>query len=268
MQKSRSKISKKVVFYLLLLIPFMIVLAQTLDKIPQVKTPWANMLIQAFVLALIIKGWLNLVHGHTDFFHYLEFEKKIWQKLGLGCLFGIIAALIVVIVERLLGSSLRVFNQELLGLGLIKVLFIAVVFFIAEAFIEEMVTRGYVLEQFMEIGAIPMALFSSSLAFVLVQFLWDNPNVSILGWLNFFALAFLLGLLYLLTLSKWFCIGFHAAWNLVFTVIFPPLDHHGGHFASYLHMESMITTVFLLVLIGISYSLYSKKRENTQVKIA
>ncbi len=265
-QKERNKAA--LLLYLILVIPFMIVTANTISKIEVFDIYWVKMLLQALILAFIIKAWLGIVLNHWDFQHYLEFKPKFWQNLGIGILYGLTSAMVVVLTEIITGGSTRAFNQELLGIGLFKVLGLAIIFFIAEAFIEEMVTRGFVLEQIVELGNTPLALLASSSVFVLVQFLWDNPGVSLIGWVNFFVLAFFLGLLYLTTFKKWLCIGFHAAWNLVFTCFFPVGHHHGGHFASYAHMENWLTTVVLVFLLGLTALVFKSRYQVYKEKLA
>ncbi len=238
----------KLLIYVFLFIPFMMTTTLILDKLPIINLPWLKMLTQAVVFSLLVKAWLKYILGEANFIHYLELEKSTLKKLGSGVLCGALAALMVVVIDNLTGR-IRIFNWRGLNFGTVV---IAAIFFLAEAYIEEMITRGYVLEQILEIKSKAAALFGSALVFVGVQFLWDNPYVTILGWSNLFILAFFLGLLYLLTHSKWLCIGFHAAWNMTFTCLFPAGKPHIGHFTNYLHLESIITTVILLILICLS----------------
>lgn len=237
----------KLLIYVVLIIPCMMITSLFLDKLLLVNLPWLKMLTQAVVFSFLIKAWLKYILGEANFIHYLELEKPTVKKLGLGVLFGVLVALMVVVIDNLTGG-IRIFNLRGLNFGVV----LGAIFFLAEAYIEEMITRGYVLEQILEMNNKAAALFGSALVFVVVQFLWDNPYVPILGWSNLFILAFFLGLLYLLTHSKWLCIGFHVAWNMIFTCFFPAGKPHVGHFANYLHLESIVTTVILLILIGIS----------------
>lgn len=245
----------KLLFFVFLIIPFMMITSLFVDKLPIINLPWLKMLTQAVVFSFLIKAWLKYILGEANFTHYLELERSTLKKLSLGVLCGALAALMVVAIDNLTGG-IRIFNLRGLNFGVV----LGAIFFLAEAYIEEMITRGYVLEQILEMNNKAVAIFGSALVFVVVQFLWDNPYVTILGWSNLFILAFFLGLLYLLTHSKWLCIGFHSAWNMIFTCFFPAGKPHVGHFTNYLHLESLVTTVVLLIFICLS--LWRLKRQS------
>lgn len=259
--KAKTRIFSELILFLALIIPFMMVTSNAFEKISFLSTPSMHMVSQAIVLSILIKIWLKCVFQYDDFYHhYLELDKKSFVKFLKGTLLGIAAAMVIVVLDNLTGSVTRVFNRELLGVGLFKFEIATMIFFIAEAFIEEMVTRGYVLEQFVEISNISLGLLVSSIVFVVVQFLWDNPNTNAIGWLNLFIIAAFLGLLYLNTLSKWLCIGFHAAWSFVFSSVFPGGNLHEGHFV---HMESLYTTAFLALLFGVALFMFIRKQNNS-----
>ncbi|MDD2430924.1 MAG: type II CAAX endopeptidase family protein [Firmicutes bacterium] len=259
MHQSERVREQRVLFYLVLIIPSMIFTSYVLDTIPFINVSWLKMLTQALILSVIIRGWLKFVLENNDFKRYFEFEKNGIAKIGTGVIYGLLAALVVVVIDNLSGLTIRAFNPALLTSNAIKVLLTSIIFFVSESYIEEMVTRGYVLEQFEEMHYPRLAIIFSSLVFIVVQFLWDNPAVNLLGWFNFYALGFLLGLVYLITKSKWLCIGFHTAWNLVFTAIFPAELSHTGHFANYVHMESYSTTFLLLILVAILLYRFEKQ---------
>lgn len=264
MLQSEKHRAQQVLFYLVLLVPFMMFTSYALDTLPVINEPSLKMLAQAIVLSIIIHGWLRFVLETGNFKGYLEVDGI--KKLGIGALFGALVALIVVVLDNLVGTKSRVFNPALLSSAFFRVLVSSIIFFISESYIEEMVTRGYVLEQFEEMHHPHRAVIYSSLVFVLVKFLWDRPHVNLLGWANFYVLAFFLGLLYLCTKAKWLCIGFHTAWNLVFTTLFPVTEVHSTHFASYVHMESWLTFVLLLLLAGVSLYRFEKHHAKPEKK--
>jgi len=90
-------------------------------------------------------------------------------------------------------------------------LFLEVVLLLIVAFIEELLFRGYLLNNLMQSLNKWIALSVVSVLFAL--FHQTNPDVSLLAIVNIVVAGFLLGLNYIFTKNLWFGIFFHFAWN-------------------------------------------------------
>ena len=76
---------------------------------------------------------------------------------------------------------------------------------------EEVMFRGYILNNLMQSANKWLALSISSIFFALVHL--ANPGINILAIINIAAAGFLLGLNYIYTKNLWFSIFFHFSWN-------------------------------------------------------
>jgi hypothetical protein len=91
------------------------------------------------------------------------------------------------------------------------VLAIELALMIVVAFIEELLFRGYVLNNLLQSMNKWVALAISAAVFALVH--GANPDVTVLAVVNVFLGGLLLGLNYIYTRNLWFSIFFHFAWN-------------------------------------------------------
>jgi len=94
---------------------------------------------------------------------------------------------------------------------------VATFLFILVAFIEEIVVRGYVLNNLMQSMNRWLALFISALLFSLMH--KGNPDITLVAQVNIFIAGILLGVNYIYTKNLWFAIFFHFAWNFFQGVI-------------------------------------------------
>lgn len=83
--------------------------------------------------------------------------------------------------------------------------------FVVVALNEELLMRGYVLNNFMDSWNKYVALSVSSLIFALLHM--ANPNFSWIGMTNIFIAGYLLGLSYVFTRNLWFPLALHFSWN-------------------------------------------------------
>jgi membrane protease YdiL (CAAX protease family) len=83
--------------------------------------------------------------------------------------------------------------------------------FLMVAFSEELLSRGYVLNNLMQSMNKAWALVVSSLMFSFIHIL--NPNFSWIGFINIFLAGVLLGLPYIYTRQLWLPIAMHFSWN-------------------------------------------------------
>lgn len=89
--------------------------------------------------------------------------------------------------------------------------FINVVLMLLVAFGEELVFRGYVLNNLMQSQSRRIALLTSALLFA--AFHIGSPGANILSVVNVFLAGLVLGVNYSHTRNLWFGIAFHFAWN-------------------------------------------------------
>lgn len=86
------------------------------------------------------------------------------------------------------------------------------IFFLFAAIIEEVVFRGYILNNLLSsMKNNYLALAISSVLFALIHGL--NPNLSILSMVNLFIAGLALGITYIHTQNLWFPIFLHVSWN-------------------------------------------------------
>jgi len=94
-----------------------------------------------------------------------------------------------------------------------KALFIELGIMIMVAIAEEIVFRGYILNNLMESFNKWLALAISALLFTLFHL--GNPGIGFIPILNIFVAGVLLGINYVYTKNLWFAILFHLSWNFV-----------------------------------------------------
>lgn len=90
-------------------------------------------------------------------------------------------------------------------------LFFEIVFMAVVAFVEELLFRGYLLNNLMQSMNKWVALIVSAVLFGLFHI--SNPDVSIFAVANILIAGLLLGVNYIFTKNLWFGIFFHFAWN-------------------------------------------------------
>lgn len=166
-----------------------------------------TLLCLAFVLPALIT--LKYVDRRKCGMLGLGFARGWLKELGLGLALGFLVITGVFLVLRVLGfveTTLHGFDL-LVGKGVALYL---LSFFIAGA-LEEIVSRGYLLQALIE-GTRPLlAIVALSLLFSLMHI--RSSTFSWTGGLNLFLLGLILSLVYLKTRSLWMPIGLHVAWN-------------------------------------------------------
>jgi len=189
--------------------------------------------------------------------------------LGLGAL--IIATGFVTLVSireiNWLGLKLEVDNI-FLGFGL----------FVLVALAEELLLRGYVLNNLMKSMNRLIALAVSAVMFSLIHVF--NSNFSWIGFWNLLLAGILLGLPYIYTKSLWFPIALHFSWNFFQGIIFG--FNVSGHVTYSLFTQSrtadtiwnggkfgfegsVLSLVFQIIAILALWWYYSKRSEQNQL---
>lgn len=140
------------------------------------------------------------------------------------------------------------------------------------AFYEELLLRGYILNNLMESVSKWPALIISALVFTLLHA--TNPDFSLVGALNILLAGLLLGLNYIYTKNLWFSILLHFSWNFFQGPVLG-FEVSGVHLESLLQHEiqgselitggkfgfegSLIATILLTVAAAAMAWVYQKK---------
>jgi membrane protease YdiL (CAAX protease family) len=146
------------------------------------------------------------------------------------------------------------------------------------AFYEELVFRGYILQNLMDSFGRWPALITSSFLFMIFHI--NNPEMGVLPGINIFLAGILLGINYIYTRDLWFAILFHFGWNFFQG---PVLGYtiSGFGFQTLLQMESkgpalvtgggfgfegsVVDTALSLIAILVLYRVFEKKYGNANV---
>lgn len=135
-------------------------------------------------------------------FAWIKFQKDAWLGFFTAIIILFIGSLILLITQHLFFTN-AVFNAV--------PFFTAMLLFGLVAFLEEMVFRGYLLNNLLQSMNKWWALILSSGLFALLHI--NNNNANLLSIINIFAAGMLLGVNYIYTRNLWFAIFFHFGWN-------------------------------------------------------
>lgn len=158
----------------------------------------------------------------------------------------------------------------------LKEIIIAILTYCFVAYVEEVVFRGYILNNFMLSCNKLGALFWSSLLFALLHSL--NPNMDIFSFLSLFLAGIFLGITYIFTRNLWFAIALHFSWNFFQSMI--GFNVSGQDFYSWINFKivspnklnggafglegSYISTIVEIIVIGLVlwyYTNYKKSKK-------
>lgn len=151
--------------------------------------------------------WLMRKFVDRQSFKSLGFE---WKGYSDEAWLGFFAAIAMLGLGSLILVALGYLSFTNASID-IPSLVIEIVLMIEVAFVEELIVRGYLLNNLMQSMNRWIALGTSSLLFSILHM--ANPDVSILALANIVVAGFLLGLNYIFTKNLWFGIFFHFAWN-------------------------------------------------------
>lgn len=158
-------------------------------------------------LLIFVFTWLMRKFIDRKSFVSLGFDWKGYSnEAGLG-FFGALAILgvgsLILVATGYISFISASFN--------INALLIEIAIMIVVAFVEELLFRGYLLNNLLQSVNKWMALAITSVLFAL--FHETNPNVTVFAIINIVLAGLLLGLNYIFTKNLWFGICFHFAWN-------------------------------------------------------
>lgn len=243
------------------------------NGIPNNYTSWQRLFMDlAGFLGTVFIIWLFNKYIDKMPFKSLGFRNKNLKEdlfYGFSFGFGIMLTgffLLKSTSELFITGYTLSLNEVILNLSIF--LFVAIT--------EEILFRGYVLQNLLASMNQYYALFFSSLLFSLMHI--GNPSISYLPLINLFLAGILLGMSYILTKNLWLPIALHLSWNFFqgtvfgfnvsgiksFTVI--KIQYHesniwnGGSFG----FEGSVTCI-LLQLIGICilYLIIRNRKKNS-----
>lgn len=186
-----------------------------ITRVHQVKSPFEAFIVTFFSLAgTFLTVWIFRKYVDRKSIASLGFVRKyIGRDLLLGLVFGFVIIL-TGFTCLVISGQIQIQNVNfsltdlLLSLGL----------FVFVAVTEELLIRGYVLNNMMVSFNKYVALAISSLVFSILHL--ANPNISLLGFTELFLSGILLGISYIYTQSLWFPIALHFSWNFFQGTIF------------------------------------------------
>ena len=187
------------------------------------------------------------------------------------CIYGILVGLVLISLGffSLLFTDYLEITQIVFSFKIVAGSFF---FYLVAAMIEEVIFRGYVLNNLMEYGNKYLALFLSSVLFALIHGM--NPNLTIIAMVNLAIAGGVLGITYIYTKNIWYPVFLHVSWNYFQGPIYG-FEVSGTQAASIISQKvsgnelitggsfgfegSIILTVLMIVLIIVSDVIMRKK---------
>jgi uncharacterized protein len=240
------------------------------DKSPFQETIGAIFtLLGTVVTVSIFRRFIDQESFRSMGFYSKGFGKDTLFGLGLGAL--IMAT----------GFTAMINLHEIVWSGTtmdIKNIMLGIALFVMVALSEELLLRGYVLNNLMKSMHRMAALLVSSVFFSLMHIF--NDNFSWIGFLNIILAGILLGLPYIYTKSLWFPIALHFSWNFFQGIIFG--FNVSGHVTYSLFSQtratdtiwnggkfgfegSVLSLIFQLITIGGLWWYFNKEEKANQV---
>ena len=187
-------------------------------------------IIPLLVQGTIITGVYSLIGSilserigfNPTYISYLINKRPLWtivkKQLYYSSVIGFLGAVILFLTSNSFSLYIGQFPilNRIFGAGLY----------------EEIMVRGYMLNNFMSSMNKYFALIVTSFCFMIIHLM--NANISIIGMINLFLAGLLLGIFYIHKTNLWFPIGMHLTWNFFQGPVF-------GYEVSGFHTQSIIT---------------------------
>ena len=167
------------------------------------------MLMATFAVVGIFRRWVDRESFRSLGFGLKDVKEESLMGLSLG--------LVMMAAGFLLLLSLREISWEGTNPDAVK-LVLSLVLFIAVGFTEELIFRGYILNNLMRSMNRYVALVVSSILFSLVHM--GNDNFNVISFVSILFAGLLLGLPYIFTKSLWLPVTLHFSWNFFQGTIF------------------------------------------------
>jgi len=167
------------------------------------------MLMGTFAVVGVFRRWVD-----RESFRSLGFGLKDVKEESL---IGFSLGLVMIAAGFLLLLLLHEISWEGTNPDVVK-LVLSLVLFIAVGFTEELIFRGYILNNLMRSMNRYVALLVSSILFSLVHI--GNANFDVISFVSILFAGLLLGLPYIFTKSLWLPVTLHFSWNFFQGTIF------------------------------------------------
>ena len=237
-----------------------------------------TLIVQLFGLI----GTILIVWIFTKFIDKKSFKSLgfTYKKMGLDIALGILVGFLLIAIGFFILKTTGQIQIERINLNYTKV-GLGVLLFIIIAINEELIFRGYLLNNLMDSIPKYWALFIISILFGAVHL--GNPNIDAIGFTNIVLAGFFLGISYIYTKSLWFPIALHFSWNFFQGTIFgysvsgtesysliqqsrlEDTIWNGGKFGFEASMTSLIFIGITTIIIGVYYK--KKSRANNEKSI-
>ncbi len=161
---------------------------------------------------LALLSTLLVVWGFRRWIDRRSFKSLGWTAAGhqREMIVGLALGLILVLAGFGILLSLGFLTIDSIQFPIVSIL-VYFLLFVIVALNEELVMRGYILNNLMQSMNKYIALIVSSLLFMILHL--RNPNVSVLGMTNVFLAGLLLGAFYIHHKNLWLPIFLHFSWN-------------------------------------------------------
>lgn len=228
----------------------------------------------ASMAGTMLTVWLFCKYNDGLYFTALGFYNKHVKR---DVIYGLLIGLIIMVGGSALLLSFNQLTYEGISFDVVDLLY-SILIYIFVAFTEELLLRGYVLNNFLISFNKYTALVLSAVIFSLMH--GANPHIGILPFINLFLAGVLLGISYLFTHKLWFPMALHFSWNFCqgvlcgfyvsgqdiysLTIMKRTKDTiwNGGKFG----FEGSVTCIiFQLIAIAVVYKIYSGKSDELQV---
>ncbi len=143
----------------------------------------------------------------------LNFSRVQALHFVYGILVGIAIITAVFLILLSLGN-IKIIRIQFPGMPFFYILIV----FLMVAFEEELQSRGYILNNFMESMNRCFALFLTAILFSTLHM--ANPDFSIVSLINIILAGLVLGIYYVHKVNLWFPIGIHWSWNFFEGAVF------------------------------------------------
>lgn len=213
------------------------------QQIQHIKDPFYESPVQQTIGAIFtLMGTALVVWLFSHFIDKVKFKKLGFtlkratkQIIGgtvIGFLIISIGFILLIFFEQIIWK-----DTSLLPLDLV----IEICLFVLVAISEELLFRGYILNNWMQSVSRGWALIISSFMFSFIHIL--NPNFSWIGFCNILMAGMLLGLPYLYTRQLWFPIALHFSWNFFQGAVYG-FNVSGQEITSLIHQSRSADTIW------------------------
>jgi len=167
------------------------------------------------VLALTIATWIarRYLDRRSFISLGLSLHRSAWNDLIAGFFLSALQFTLIYLTTTIMGwSQFQSWAWESEGLGIvIGEMVLMFLLFCGVAYREELLSRGYHLQNLAQGSNLPLAVLISSLIFSTLHL--SNPNVNGMAILGLLAAGLFLAYGYVRTKSLWLPIGLHLGWN-------------------------------------------------------